>query len=661
MPNVIEVSDFTGGFAPDGENASTPSDTLIDTHNLVPDRNTGSLLTRKGFRRLREELFGADTHYVRNIRHFHGDDGVNYLIVVLTTGTSAANNVRLYAIDLSNNSVQRIDTAGVNWDNPLEPHWGVGIDGIYYGGSKGNAMYSWTPSGPTWDADAATPSGVKTWVNAQNDSVTTATEYGSDYAFKGTERVLYSGDYYKPVTDLRYDDWESGEHYSVGDLVSLKAVWASTSSYYKSFKCIKAHTADSTNKPGVGTGTPATYWEKKRLSKPVDDEGSTNTDDWSFVPTAAETSIATWHGSRLFMRYDGQGDLSRLLYSAPVKPEKGANIADVVWDPTNFAPQDTVAGVGGGWLSFNDGKHQGNITALYSFGAYLVVFKRRAVWVISGQDDDTWTVRRLARGVGAVGPQARVELDGLLYFLSDDGLYVTDGTAVQPVQGNEKVEDWFRQRLDSQLQQAATDKLWPMLWQFNGFIWIAMPNSAASTNDYKFNTVVYDPDTGSFWPTDLPVCAVTTYRESGINKTAFGAPAGYSTRDLVYLYNKSNANDQDDTGLDTYAGADIPWRLRTAWWNFSTYRQDRRIRRVWAAVKSAVAVTITAYRNWSNTQVADTVDTPSQSSYVEHIEGEWFADSHAVSFKLSAEAAPATVVSIAVDTERRRVRYHRNS
>jgi hypothetical protein len=657
MPLTIEQSDFLGGWAPDGENASTSPDVLLDVMNLLPDRNTGSLQARKGFKRLREELGDLTTHTVRSIHQYRSGSAA-YLIVVtcLTSGAAAANNVRVYAITLSDLTVSRIDTAGVTWDNPLERHWGVTVDGKYYGGSKGNTMYSW--DGTTWDADA-TSATRRAIVDDTDAGVDTTTEYARDFAWSGKELGTYNGGTFKPNKSIRYDAWESGEHYSKGAKVSLKGTWDTGVTYWKSFKCIKDHTADATNKPQLGTGSPGVYWEKVKLPLPQDEDSETR-DSWSFVPTAAETSIATWHGERLFMRYDGHGDNSRVLYSKPVRPEKGEDVPGVTWDPTDFSPSDTIQGVGGGWLSFNDGKHTGAITALKSYGSYLIVFKRRAVWALSGLDDDTWTVRRIARGVGCVGPDAIAEHDGLVYFLSDDGLYVTDGTAAKPVPGTEKVQAWLRDRMDSALLQAATDKRYPDVWAYEGFIWFSIPDSSASTSDLKHVTMVYDPATESFWRTNLPVLCAKPFRVEGVTRLAFGAPSTYATaRDLVYEYDHASAAYVDDDGAASYGTSSYTWLLQTAWWNFSTFRQDRRIRRVWAIVKGATTFTLAAYRNWE-TSVAETKDIAVTGTVATHIEGEWMADSHAISLKLSASTGGVanSVLGLAVDTEPRRTRYH---
>lgn len=668
QPPLIEQSTFTGGWSPDGTDAFKDATALIDENNLLLDRTrvttvtqtgavrevpSGGMVTRKGFKRLLEEMVADSSHWVRSIHPFRTAT-TNYLIVVITDGTGAANNVQLWAVTLSSLTPARIDTPGHAWTKPLSSHWGQGVDGIYYGGTSGEAMYSWDPA-IGWNADAATNPNWKTVLDAVNDAVTTATQYGRDFAFKGKEVVTYLGKQYTPSRNIRYENWDADERtYQVGDRVSRYATWGATSTYYKSFRCIEAHSPSDlgpTSHPGTGA-TWKTYWTKVRL--PLPSINSETTAGWDFVPVAAETHIAAWHADRMFMRYDNQGDKSRLLYSAPIKPDKSMDVPDVSWDPTDFAPGNDFRGIGGGWIPFNDGTHPGPIQALHSYNTYLVVFKRQAVWVLAGTDDTTWQTRRLVQGVGCVGPKAKVTHNDIVYFLADDGLYITDGTSVQEAPGNQKVREYLRARMDASLPGRPENE--PVMWSFGGFVWFSVPDSSMSS----YVTIAYDPDTASFWKTNLPVEDAAVYRHEGVNKLAFGAPITYgSTRSLVYQYDHPTANNQDDTGLDVYAGTGIAWNARMSWWPFGTVRQQRRIRRVWALVRgwAGLQFTIKARRDYSETVVKSTNRTPNVADPV-YIEGEWFADSHAVNFELSASSAPATVLGIGVDTQPRRDRYH---
>lgn len=655
-PNIIEQTDFSGGYNPDQEAVTSDPNTLRDMLNLLPELGgTGALVTRKGFKRALEEVAsGLADHYCVAMHTFRKNT-VSYIIMVFVKNESAANNVQLWAVNMSTLAAARIDTAGVNWDNPTSYHWGMNIDQVYYGGSKGNTMYSW--DGTTWDADASTNPNWKTVVDSINDTPNLATQWPRDYAWQGKEIVTYSGDQYMPAEDIRFDKWENNTEtrYKRGDKVSRKAQWGASNSYWKSFECIQAHQADTADtEPGTGANWKD-YWKKVRLPLPLNEDNETSK-KWYFVPVAAETDVAVWHADRLWMRYDGQGDKSRVLFSAPVKPEKHEDVPETEWDPTDFAPGSDLRGPGGGWVPFNDGKKGGVIEALHSYGQYLLVFKRQAVWTLSGKSEDTFTVRKLASHVGAVGPEAVTELDGLVYFLSDDGLYVTDGTAVEPVRGFEKFARTLEARVD--LMHAVTARLEPFVWTFDDRVWFSLPLIGAAAGA-KYQTYVYEPKSGGLYKTDLPVGAALPHRISGIPKLWFAPPDGYGAyNDYLMQYDHANAGDADDTAQGTYASTPITWQATTAWWPFGLLQSERRVRRTWAVVKGALTYTLTWFRNWNTSDTGAQVDTVSGSTPT-HIEGEWFPDSHAVSFKVSASAAPATLYGIAVHTEPRRVRYHR--
>ena len=662
QPALIEWSDFSGGWSPDGLNASTTPDVLLDVLNLLPDPNTGSLQTRPGFRRHGSDDLDAGAgaalttgHYIKQVGHFR-TSSTNYFIAVCTDGSANADNVQLYAVNIdSPYTLLRMDTPGRTWSNSEAMFWFQGIDGVLYMGSKGNEMCSWDPSGPTWDATAATPT-TKTWVDDTGAGVTTATEYGRDNAWTGKELVAYSGDIFMPMVNIKEKLWEDDTRYTKGEKVSVKL-----NSYWRSYKCYDDHTSAAGTKPDSGANWKD-YWKRVKLDAPQDEDGNTNK-DWAFIPAAAETSISMWFADRLWLRFDGQGDNSRAQYSAPVKPEKNEDIPNVLWDPTDWAPGNDFRGQGGGWVPFNDGKHDGAISAMRPFGQYGLVFKRKAVWVISGSDDTSWNVRKVARGAGAVGQQATVESDGLVYFLSDDGLHVTDGTVVEEVPGNEKVGDWIRTRLDGALAYEDTDGAQPTLFKWNGFIGISIPYATDSAPGV---TLFYEPKAGSFWYTNLPVLDWQSYNDTGVAKAAFCMArngASDSPRNIIYIFDKSNANDKDDAGGATYdtpsdAPVDIAWSMDTAWLAFSTARMERRIRRVWWLVKGAISMTIKQYRNYSATEATTTARTgPSAAGY---IEGVWMADCHAMRMELSGASAPVSIYGYSADTEPRRVRYHTN-
>jgi hypothetical protein len=202
---------------------------------------------------------------------------------------------------------------------------------------------------------------------------------------------------------------------------------------------------------------------------------------------------------------------------------------------------------------------------------------------------------------------------------------------------------------------------YPVLWNFDNFIWISMPSDESAAGE-KSVTLAYHPETGSFYKTDLPVRDVAVYRWEARTKLAFAGSPFYGELDngagadpKVFSYDKATTSDSD--GNITPGSQDIAWRVRFGWWSFSTLRAQRRIRRVWSLVKAATqSVTLIARKDYSDSTVKTTVRT--SNGTVQHLEGEWFADSHAVNFQLSGTKAPAVVHGMAVHTQPRRMRYH---
>jgi hypothetical protein len=643
QPNLIERTDFAlGGLADAPEDAAAPQNTLLDVLNLLPDEGTGALVTRAGFTRLLEEITGDAGRYIVTLGRFRGN-GNTYLIAVTTTGLAAANNVKIYAINLQTVVAARIDTAGVTWANPKKPHALVAVEEKLYGASQGNEWYSWNPDGSVWDATAA----IGTWDELVDNLSPGAGEIARDFAFVGKEKVVYDGDVFTPAEGIRFKKWEDGQHYTKGERVSLK-IAVGSETYWRSYRCIDGHTAvQATNRPGDGSAW-ADYWQKVRLPLPRNEDDETSS-KWYFVPVPNGSDVAAFYSARMWVRADGVAGKDRLLFSAPMKLEKGADIADVTFNMKDFAPGNDTRGPGGGWISFSDGRSGGVIEALHPTASGLLVFKRQAVWKLVGRSEETFTPTMVAKGIGAVGPEAVAELDGLVYFLSDDGLYVTDGNVAEPVVNGELLASTLEARRDA--MGINDDGREPTLTAWQDRIYISMP---ADDETEEHVTYVYDARVQTWWKTDLPILTATTQRYKGVPQFYFATPPTYGL-DIVYKF----AGTTDDTGAATAATRNIPWHLRTAWWPFGVARFERRIRRAWAVVAGAMTYTLRRYRNWNDSDTS-AVSRVIAVTYPTHVEGEWFPDSHAVGFKLSSDRAPAVVHGIAVDTQPRRFkRYHR--
>ena len=118
MPNRIELSDLTGGYAPDPEEASLPLDSSPDMLNLLLDPGSGALELRKGFSRLASGRINslAASHWIRHANYYEtivSGARKRYVVCVLTNGTNAsANNVQIWVYDFAADTFTRVDTAG---------------------------------------------------------------------------------------------------------------------------------------------------------------------------------------------------------------------------------------------------------------------------------------------------------------------------------------------------------------------------------------------------------------------------------------------------------------------------------------------------------------------------------------------------------------------
>lgn len=651
-PLQIEQADFSAGFSPDGDEVSQDPNALRDTWNLLLDTATHALETRAGFERVVE--LTTDTGYRVVSINKYWKAGSRQLIVAITNDLNAVDNVRILLVEPLNSwTVTELSDGATNWSRPSSAHWGVTVDNVFYGGSRGNEMYSW--DGSTFDNTAATGN-WKTAVNDVGVSVTEATEYAKDYAYKGTEKVFYGGNVYTPARSNRFDRWgsiDSDDSFRKGDKVTNTiSGWG----YPTSYVCIKAHDPSAaTTEPGVGA-TWQTYWRKLQLPLPTDADGNTNTKSWDFVIIAPETDVAVWFANRLWL-VDAQNG-TRMAYSAPLKPVRGEDIGDTEFDPKDFTPGNDLRGPGGGWWDFTTGHDNARITAATTYDQYLVVFRAHATWVLSGHSDTSFTSRKLEGLHGCLSSTAHVEHHGLLYFAGEDNIYITDGTSVEPVPGMERIREWYRARIDANQADASPFAL--DMWSFGDFVWLSMPVDGSTSEDGDFVTLAYHPPTQSFWKTDLPAQCHAKRNIDGVQQLYFANVGTYGNQGTPFLCQYTGDTDDELDAGDTED--EVYWYLYTSWWSFALHRQQRRIRRVWALVKNLTALdtpyTIGVLRDWDPDTEADTVRTVS-GEVPTHIEGAVTADCHAIKFFLDGDGR-SQVSGLAVDTEYRRTRYHVN-
>jgi hypothetical protein len=573
MPATIELTDWSQGYVPKPDDPGVPPEALLDAMNMVLDPATGTTHSRPGFKRL-FDIEGQAGFRIYTLHPYRRMDGKEYIICVLSRDSeTGADNIKVMAYDIVANSWTKISPA-VEWNGASGRHWGATIDGAFYGGAEKDPMYRWFPghvargawatgtnynrgdsvtkggvtytalrdhtshdgtggtidSAPDannrharlywtteWKSDVGTPQDYPEWVEP-GVGTTSDTERARDYAFKLGDVVKYNwnsgGDNFtknfEAKRDIRYDKWDAdNKKYKKGDKVSTKYDIDSKGAYWRSWECVETHAPEVANQPGSGGG----MWKKVKLSRPMDDDGEINDKDWGEMAAAPQTHIAVWWANRLFARSDKP---QTLLYSRVAKVGQKDNrgkamigkAGDPEWDPDDWRAR----GIGpAGFLPFETPEGD-DITALVPYGDYMAVFKRYSTHIISGRDPETWRVRPLGN-IGASYVTAACEYEGLVYFISDRGFYVTEGTQISPVPGSEKLNAYIQDALD--FDAAIKDV---RLFPFGGFLWIVMPRDRSGNPG---QVILYHKPTGSFWPLDIQMQAACVQRYQGSDHLFF--------------------------------------------------------------------------------------------------------------------------------------------
>jgi hypothetical protein len=274
-------------------------------------------------------------------------------------------------------------------------------------------------------------------------------------------------------------------------------------------------------------------------------------------------------------------------------------------------------------------------------------------------------VRNVDPEIGTLGGRSFVVHGGLVYLLSPDGgLYVTDGTRIEPAQGSDKVRQYINDRLDAQLATDDTINWLPSMQVFQDFIYISL---TAEENDPI--TLVYHPTTGSFWPTNLPILDSCVGRVEGEQKFWFIPTSEDGLAVYELMTDPDEATFATDIPISDPVGIPqaIAWNIRSAWIQFGTTRNERRLRKVWGFVygEDAHTVDVDTFRNFDIDTPLTTVTrtlgrNPAFAEFVEGLVGQTNT-MYSVAVELSGEAsADFTVYGFGVDTEPHRFgRFHR--
>lgn len=161
-----------------------------------------------------------------------------------------------------------------------------------------------------------------------------------------------------------------------------------------------------------------------------------------------------------------KGDETKVWYSNP------GNLGDFggAGAPNNFS------------LDFGDGDI---CTSMVIFNDQLVIFKARKTFVVSADGNPTdWQQRLVSDRIGCVGRGTAKVINGIIYFLSADGVMRTDGTTFQNISA--PVRDFLWQ-YDAYVDPKVVTNLYASYWEHKYILWL--PDE---TQDKCTRALVYD-------------------------------------------------------------------------------------------------------------------------------------------------------------------------
>jgi len=174
------------------------------------------------------------------------------------------------------------------------------------------------------------------------------------------------------------------------------------------------------------------------------------------------------------------------------------------------------------------------ITAVELLGDYLVIFKRKKIFIIYwvGGTLQFKEARRSAT-IGCVGPNAVVNLEGRLVFLSTEGVYSFDGTGVKEV--SRKIRPLFQDLNPTYLHISEAFK-----YDLKRQIWFCVATGSSITKN-KIYAWDYELDNWTVFDID---CSATAYMTDATTKT-------YADLDVYYY--------QETQTFDSYkiVGSDV--------------------------------------------------------------------------------------------------------
>lgn len=152
---------------------------------------------------------------------------------------------------------------------------------------------------------------------------------------------------------------------------------------------------------------------------------------------------------------------------------------------SNLGDPDTFT-TGTDYFDVNKSDGQ-DITGIASLGEFLVIFKRKSIYIMSGSNPDAWklsgsvnNLSQIANGIGCVSAKSIVQVGNDLWFMSDDG--------VRSIRRNEEGSIPLMGLVSGNVNGIIDDINWTYASKiagvyFDNKVYMAIPTGTSTTND----------------------------------------------------------------------------------------------------------------------------------------------------------------------------------
>lgn len=320
----------------------------------------------------------------------------------------------------------------------------------------------------------------------------------------------------------------------------------------------------------VSGGVIASATAKATISRPYSLVAyGTPTATYVFCANGSDT-VFRWNGAAFATpAYTGTTPTGRCLAVQPadnrlVVGNQGSTESRVLFsdpgDPLTFGADNYVD------LTPGDGQV---IQTLVSWREMLFAFKDRRFFVFYGNSTDStggavFNYRPVDAKVGTPGINSACAAPGGVYFVTDDGVYVTTGGAPQRISGAISPlfdDDTHAYYLGDTINKA--ELRWASLCWHDDRLYVSVRTGASAYNN---RLLVYEPATEAWTIWDVPASCVTEHTVANVPRLVFGYATGSNHVGVV-----SPSYTTDD-------GTAISWRYRTGFADLGTPMSEKIVR-----------------------------------------------------------------------------------